>query len=173
MRSAPLVIAIVLSTAPLYAGADGDARLDEYQVKAAFLYNFAKFVEWPRHAGRDALVLGIVGGDRVTSVVEAVVKGRSAHGRRFEVRSIRAGEDPRGCDMLFITIDEDRQAADLVRRTRDAGVLTVGEGDRFLEDGGIIRFVADGKRVRFHINAARAQQAGLTISSHLLSLALP
>jgi hypothetical protein len=174
MRSAALVVAVVLGVASVGADVMGDARVDEYQVKAAFLYNFAKFVEWPqRDAPRTSFVLGIAANDRIVEVVDTVVRGKTVHGRPLQLRTLRPGEDPSDCDMLFVTDAEDRQAGDLVRRARDGGVLTVGEGDLFLRDGGMIRFVAEGNRVRFQINAAGARAAGFTISSQLLSLALP
>lgn len=174
MRPAALLVAMFVGVAHLCADVVGEARIDEYEVKAAFLYNFAKFVEWPpRDAQRTSFVLGIAGNERIVGVVEAVVRGKSVHGRPLELRTMRPGEDPRDCDMLFVTADADRQAADLVRRARDGAVLTIGEGDLFLRDGGMIRFVAEGTRVRFQINTAGAREAGFTISSQLLSLALP
>ena len=174
MRLAPLLVAILLGVAPLGADVMEDARVDEYQVKAAFLYNFAKFIEWPRRdARRTSFVLGIAANDRIVEVVEGVVRGKTVHGRPLELRTLRPGEDPRACDMLFVTVDEDRHDADIVRQARDGAVLTIGEGNLFLRDGGMIRFVAEGNRVRFQINAASAREAGFTISSQLLSLALP
>jgi YfiR/HmsC-like len=174
MRSAALLVTMLLGVAPLCADVMEDARVDEYQVKAAFLYNFAKFVEWPHQDARRAIfVLGIAGNDRIVQVVDSVVRGKTVHGRPLQLRTLRPDEDPRECDMLFVAMDEDRQAADLVRRARDGAVLTIGEGDLFLRDGGMIRFVADGNRIRFQINTASAREAGFTISSQLLSLALP
>jgi YfiR/HmsC-like len=174
MRSAALLVAVLLSVAPVGADVMEDVRIDEYQVKAAFLYKFAKFVDWPARPARGtSFVLGIAGNERVVAVIDEVVRGKTVHGRPLELRMLRPGEDPRECDMLFVTIAEDRHVADLVRRASQGGVLTIGEGDLFLRDGGMIRFVADGNRVRFQINAAGARDAGFTISSQLLSLALP
>jgi hypothetical protein len=168
-----IVVALSLAVGIVHA-TSGEARLDEYHVKAAFLFNFAKFVEWPPTVPRNRpFVVGVVGEDRIVAVVEGVVRGRTVHGRRMEVRTLRPGEDPRDCDIVFVTADEDQRSADLMRRARRETVLTVGESERFLRDGGIIRFVEGGNRVRFQINARGAQQAGLKISSQLLSLALP
>jgi hypothetical protein len=171
---AVIVVAISWMVIPVQAITSEQARLDEYQVKAAFLFNFAKFVEWPHPAPLSkTFVIGVLGEDRIVALVEAVVRGKKVQGRRIHVRALHPAEDPTDCDILFVTVDEDRRSADLVRRARGASVLTIGESELFLRDGGIIRFVEDGHRIRFQINAAGAEQVGIKISSQLLSLAIP
>lgn len=173
MRWPAVFVVVFLAVALLRADGTGDLRLDEYRVKAAFLYKFAKFVEWPSSADVDApFVIGVAGDSRVVEIIEGVVRGKTVRGRSIHVRHVRSNEDPNACNMLFVTVYADRQSADLVREARARAVLTIGEGALFLRDGGLIRFIANGNRVRFQINAAGAEQAGFRISSQLLSLSV-
>jgi YfiR/HmsC-like len=143
-------------------------RFDEYQVKAAFIYNFAKFIAWPDAPG--PLVIGVVGEDPFGEVLDNAVRGKTAAGRPIKVRRLGDNDEPNTCNIVFISTSEKRRVAELLRRAGD-GVLTVGELPQFSEDGGIVRFFLDNNRVRFQINARAADRAGLKIHSQLLSLA--
>jgi hypothetical protein len=155
---------------PLHVSAStaGDERADEYQVKAAFLFNFARFVSWPETSG--PIVIGIAGDDPFGEVVEATIRGKSIAGRPIEVRMLGESDAVRAVNILFISAAEKRRAADLVRRA-GSKVLTVGEIPQFIRDGGMIRFFVEQHRVRFQINAQAAEQSGFKIHSQLLSLA--
>jgi len=149
------------------------ARL-EYEVKAAFLYNFAKFVEWPEGAfpgTKDPLMLCVVGDEDFAKSVAETVKGRTVHGRSLLVHYV---DDPSvldGCHLLFVGQVENDDLARILHSIDGSSVLTVSEASGFVDDGGIIRlFVAEGK-VRFEINAGAAEQARLKVSSQLLKLA--
>lgn len=161
----------MLAFRPAVSVADPAPTADEYQVKAAFLYNFTRFVQWPwPPAG--PFVIAVVGDDRIAEALERVVRGKTAHGRAVVVRRLAPSDDPRGAHILFVTADSEARTADLRARALAAGVLTVGESPYFLREGGMIRFLVDDNRVRFQIDAAAAQAAGLRISSQLLSLAV-
>jgi hypothetical protein len=150
-----------------------DAHL-EYEVKAAFLYNFAKFVGWPERAfdrPDDPLVFCIHGTDRFGESIDAIVDGRKAHGREIVVRHDAGAEDLDGCHLLFLTGNDSRSVAQIVHELGDTSVLTVGEAPSFADDGGIIGLVVDGGKVKFEINATSAERAGLRVSSQLLKLA--
>jgi YfiR/HmsC-like len=153
------------------AGQAVDSPL-EYQVKAAFLLNFAKFVEWPAAAsgGVDSpLVICVWGKDPFGHVLDEIVQGETINGRRMTIQ--RPGE-PSGlqaCQVVFIGQSEKEIPKILGGIGR--GVLTVGEGDEFLMEGGMIALVIDKRRVRFDINQAAAARAGLTLSSRLLTVA--
>ncbi|OFW12924.1 MAG: hypothetical protein A3F70_18960 [Acidobacteria bacterium RIFCSPLOWO2_12_FULL_67_14] len=163
-----LVPPLALQAAPLEAG-----RLDESQLKAPFLYNFVKFVQWPASAERTTgeVVICVVGRDPLYEVLEAVVKDKSVNGRALIGRQLRDEDDSRACHIVFISAFEMRRTAEIVERVRGAGVLTVGDTVHFLREGGIIQFLIESDRLRFQINAAAANQAGFKISSQLLSLA--
>ena len=147
----------------------GQPRVDEYHVKAAFLFNLAKFVVWNDAPGQP-LVIGIAGDDPFGDTLDATVRGRSVGGRPFLVRRFGRGEDVRGCHILFVSSSEKRRFGDLVRQA-GPGVLTVGETPQFFRDGGIVRFYVEENRVKFQINAEAAELAGLKIHSQLMSLA--
>jgi len=149
----------------------------EYEVKAAFLYNFAKFVEWPStaFATPDApLVFCIVGPNPFDGRLERVVSDRTANGRRIEVRDAVSVNETGGCHLVFVPESEENAVARLVHVAASVPgvpVLTVGETEGFAEAGGMIQLVVDEGRVRFDINAAAAEQEGLKLSSQLLKLA--
>ena len=166
--SAALACALVVCSTRPIDGAES-AVLDEGQVKAAFLFNFAKFVQWPTDS-RGPLVIGIIGDDAFGDVVEKVVRGRTVSGRDLAARRLAVGDKTDGCSMVFIPSAQQRDAADVLQRTRGP-VLTVGETPQFVRDGGMVRFLVEDNHVRFQINQRNAEAAGLKISSQLLTLA--
>ena len=164
-----VVAAMVATTSPLRA----QRGLDEDEVKAAFLFNFVKFVQWPPSNDRpaDVIVIGVVGREPFGDVMDSVVRGKTVNGRELVVRRLSADQDPRTVHMLFIEASEARRSADVLKRAQSGGVLTVGETRQFLEEGGLVRFYVEANRLRFQIDAEGAQREGLKISSQLLSLA--
>jgi len=163
----------------------------EYQVKAAFLYNFIKFVDWPKEKMGDAnepITLGIIGRDPFGKVFESVknkkVKGRGFMIKRFksiEALKISGGEykaelsrqieSLRKCHLLFVCSSEKGVLKEIISIVRDHPVVTVGDMKGFLESGGIINFVMENQKVRFEISAAAAKRAKVQIRSQLLRLA--
>jgi hypothetical protein len=146
----------------------------EYPVKAAFLYNFAKFVEWPPETsgGPSApLVLGVLGDDPFGGTIDQLVAGKTANGRPLVVRRLKWGEDLRQCHILFISSSEHKRLPQILEALRGASVLTVGDMDQFGQQGGMIQFVLEQSKVRFEINIAAGEQARLKFSSKLLALA--
>jgi hypothetical protein len=144
----------------------------EYQVKAAFLLNFAKFVEWPSSAFADSdspVAICILGKDPFGRTIDDLVQGEEANGRKLIVRRMIQLPAPQSCQVVFI----EASAKDLAKTLSGLGrgVLTVGEGGSFLRDGGIIAFVIENRRVRFDINQTAAEGAALKLSSKLLSVA--
>jgi hypothetical protein len=150
-----------------------EQSIPEHQVKAAFVYNFTKFVTWPAGSfpSPDAPIrLGIIGDDPLASALR-VVEGREAQGRKVEVLRLSPGEKAAQCHVLYVAASAQDRAEDVLGRLRGSPVLTVGDSPRFTDRGGIINFVVSGERVRIQICAARAQLRGLKISSKLLSIA--
>ena len=148
--------------------------LSEYQIKAAFLYNFAKFVEWPGDAFSDSqapIVLGIVGEDPFGKALDGVILGKTVNGRSLVVRRLRRGEDLRSCHILFISLSEKRHLARILESLKGSSVLTVGEADGFVQSGGVIQLLLEEGRVRFEINPDAAARARLKISAKLMALA--
>ena len=148
---------------------------DEYQVKADCLYNFAKFVEWPAQAfpdNRAPVIIGVVGEDPFGSKIEQAINGKFANGRRMGVKRFPNLKSLTFCHILFIGSSEKNNLQQVIAAA-GAGALTVGETERFTQDGGIINFAIVGSKVHFEINQAAAERAGLRISAKLLSLSRP
>jgi YfiR/HmsC-like len=144
----------------------------EYQVKAAFLLNFTKFIEWPAAAfdsPDSPIVICILGEDPFGRQLDQVVEGEVVNGRKVTALRVKSLPPQKTCHVLFVAkADEDlRKSLPEV----GPGVLTVGEGESFLRSGGTIAFVIENRRVRFGINETKAANAGLVVSSKLLNLA--
>ena len=146
--------------------------VSEYQVKAAYVYNFAKFVDWPAESftSPTAPIRLCVLNDRAFQLqLEQIVRGKNITGRPVIAISVSNVEESRDCQVLYINSSQQpRHTLDLLQGT---SVLTVGETKGFLEEGGIINFVFQGDQVHFQVNHRAATQAGLHMSSRLLSVA--
>jgi YfiR/HmsC-like len=166
-----LVSLLLLLQSALWAQTAESPSL-EYQVKAAFLLNYTKFTEWPSaaFAGPGApisiCVLADPGLDRA---LEQMIEGEIVAGRRVISQRIKQGPAPKSCQVLFLSSSSREDAAILA--SVGLGVLTVGEGESFLREGGMVAFVIENRRVRFDINQTAAEKAGLKLSSRLLSVA--
>jgi uncharacterized protein DUF4154 len=148
--------------------------LDEYQVKAAFLYNFAKFVEWPAqafHAPMEPMVICVAGQDPFAGVLQDTVKGKEVGGRPLLVRNISEGREPAGCQILFVAASERKHFSAVLDRAKKCSLLTVGQAEGFTAAGGVINFKLEDGRLHFEINVEAAKQQDLRISSKLLNLA--
>jgi hypothetical protein len=144
----------------------------EYHVKAAFLYNFAKFVEWPAQSfpGANApLVIGVVGENPFGDALDQLAQGRQINGRPILVKPIHSAAAARGAHILFFSASEEGRFAGM--RDGLGAVLTVGESDAFSRKGGMINFVFEGEKIRFEINVGQAEAAGVKISAQLQKLA--
>jgi hypothetical protein len=144
---------------------------DEYQVKALFLYNFAKFVEWPAAMRSGPICIGILGSDPFGDVLDRAVAGKIVNGRGFMVKRFSSEMEARQCHIVFVSVADKRRVGSIVEGLKGRGVLTVGDSHGFAESGGVINFVIMDDRVRFEVNIRAAEEAGLKLSSKLLSLA--
>lgn len=145
----------------------------EYELKAAFLYNFAKFVIWPQEAEQssDSLTLCIVGPDPFGPSLEQVLSGKTVRGRRLEIRRFASAEEVEGCELIFVAESVARDPRDVLAAVRGRGVLTVADSGDFARRGGAINLVEQGNRIGFEINPSAAHREGLVVSSKLLRLA--
>ena len=145
----------------------------EYDVKAAFLYNFTKFVEWPSSAltERSDFQLCVLGEDPFGKSLK-MVEDEKVAGRRITLLRTPKLAEPEGCHILFISRSERNRIPEILLDLGTAPVLTVSDTSGFLDQGGIINFVLEGSKVRFEINQAAAERAGIKISSKLLRLAV-
>jgi hypothetical protein len=153
----------------------GDLPLPaEYQVKAAFLINFAKYADWPADAFASAtspIVIAVLGESRVTGEIQKVIAGRTVNGRKIVLKRLASGEDAAGCHILFISATEEQHSPNLLARLRESDILTVGESDDFLERGGIINLARRDQKIAVEVNLTAAGNARIKLSSKLLSVA--
>jgi len=139
----------------------------EYQVKAAFLFNFLKFVEWPPAPAGAPWVIGVLGHDPFGEMLDETVRGKIVSGRSIEVRRYSKLSDAKDCSILFIGRGEYLRTG---IPAMQPGLLTVGEAPGFLKSGGAISFYLEDNRVRFEIRPEAARAAGLRMSAQLLKL---
>lgn len=148
--------------------------ISEDQVKAAYLYNFAKFVEWPEESFVDAsapIHLCVLNDPSIGSELSQIVKDKHVTGRSVVVVPIQNGEQGRGCQILFINSAQSSQVEHIIKVLQGASVLTVGENTGFVEQGGIVNFVIQNDQVHFQVNHRAATQSRLRMSARLLSVA--
>jgi YfiR/HmsC-like len=143
----------------------------EYELKAAFLSRFASFVEWPDAASNGPPCIGVLGEDPFGPALDEAVKGKSYHGRGFEIRRFKPGQESNQCQILFIGALEPKKLCAVLGRLKGVAVLTVGDVPGFGESGGMVNLGLAGDKVQLEINVEAAATAGLHLSSRLLSLA--
>jgi hypothetical protein len=158
-----------------FRGLAQDAPPTEYQIKAAYLFNFAKFVQWPEPSSANPsspMIFGVLGDNVFQDDLEKTIHGKAINQHPLEFREFHSVAEATNCQILFISPSEVKRLPEILQNLRGTGVLTVSEMDHFVEAGGMINFVIEEKKVRFQINNEAAKKAGLQISSKLLSLAV-
>lgn len=168
------IISTVLCLCPTIVPAQ-TSRPNEYQVKAAYLYDFSRFVEWPSQPGndrKDAFAICVLGKDPFGPILDAALAGEARAGQNLVARRISKLQDAIACQILFISVSEQDRLKEILTAMNKASVLTVSDIPRFSEHGGMIEFVLKGDKIRFDVNLANATDAGLTVSSDLLKVAL-
>lgn len=150
------------------------AASSEYEIKAAFLYNFVNFIEWPSKSQADAnrtIIIGIFDDDPFSSTLEQTIANKTINGRKIQIKKFKSYKNIKPCHILYVNPSEDNHLEKILDTVRDWHVLTVSEMDGFTRNGGIINFYMENKKVRFEINTDNAKKMGLRISSKLLKLA--
>jgi hypothetical protein len=152
-----------------------EAKPSEYAVKATYLFNFARFVEWPAGATPSAetsFAICVLGQDPFGQALDATLAGQAVDGKPVVPKRISRAEDSVDCRILFISPSEAARLKEILTTVNRSGVLTVSDMPQFAKRGGMIQFVLDGNRVRFEVNLTNARDAGLTLSSELLKVAV-
>ena len=145
----------------------------EYKVKAAFLYQFIKFVEWPAEALQESgetIIIGVLGESPIVTAIKSY-EGAQAQGRRVVVKHFRDLEEVEFSHVLFISSSHRSRLDAILKALKSSSTLTVGEVEAFARLGGIINFVVVERRIGFEINKVAAEEARLKLSAQLLSLA--
>lgn len=165
----------VLIAALVCAPSLSPAPVSEQEVKAAFMFNFAKFVEWPPQTFSDSsspFVVCSFGSNGVAEALKQGIEGKTVQNRTITVDVVTSASGAKACQVLYFDMTQTDHVAPLLHALEAAHVLTVGEMETFVDAGGIIGFVVRSNQLRFYINNAEAKKAGLKISSKLLTLAI-
>jgi hypothetical protein len=145
----------------------------EYQLKAAIVFNFTKFIFWPAEAfpaTNAPFRIGVFESGSITPELELAVRDKMVRNRHFVVEECRAIEDAKRFHVLFVGAAEKRRMLEVIGAVANASVLTIGENDGFIDSGGMINFFRQGNKFRFQINNDAAKRVGLRIDSKLLEL---
>lgn len=164
-----LALGAALAARPVHAQS---ASIDE--VKAAFLFNFTKFVEWPADAfpsDTSPFMIGILGDDTVGDSLREIIRGKTVNGHELRLKRVSANDDLAQLHVLFISKSDNIHVPELVTRVNGKAVLTVADAVGFCKSGGSIQFDVENSQVRFEVNLDSAQRSRLNVSSKLLTLA--
>ncbi len=170
-----LRVLLVIAACTVAMGAStGHAQSDrEYQIKAAFLYNFTKYIEWPANKFADEdtpLSLCVIGDDPFGPILEQTVAEKTFKGRKILINRLHVLDELKYCHLLFVSSSERERVAQITSLATWASVLTTGDMERFAKLGGVINLTKRRNKISFEINRSAADRAGLTISSRLLKL---
>lgn len=169
-RVGALVAIVSIAAAAQIASAQA---FNEYQIKAAFLFNFAQFVDWSRASMNGGeFVIGVLGDDPFKNSLDDTVRGESIDARPFVIKRYRSVRDAIDCQILFVSGSEARQLPNILDALRNRSMLTVSDADDFARRGGMVQFITENKRIKFMINVDAVRAANLTISSKLLRPAI-
>jgi hypothetical protein len=152
-----------------------DVAATEYQIKAAFIYNFAKFVEWPPETfatPTSPIIIGVLGDNVFGDDLEQTINHKVLNNRPLQFKKCDSVSAATNCHILFISASEKRRFPKIMEGLRGTSVLTVSETPEFIGAGGMINFMLEANKIRFQINDEAAKKSGLKISSKLLSLAV-
>jgi YfiR/HmsC-like len=165
---------VLLFCLPAAISVRAQSATAEYQLKAAFIFHFAQLVDWPPEVlgpSSRALTLCIADENALPGLLENTVQGKQIASHGLNVRHLLEKDNPRSCDLLFIVGQDKKRVAALLKAVNNAPILTVGESEDFIQQGGMIGFCLQENKVRFDINLQAANRANLKISSRLLLLA--
>jgi hypothetical protein len=167
-----VAVAWVLAAVPCVRAQS--SKPTDYDVKAAYLYNFGHFVEWPANVASpqtESFTVCVLGQDPFGPVLDATLAGETIAGKRVAAKRISTLDESGSCQILFLSSAEEARLNTIIKALNRKAVLTVSDMPEFAKRGGMIQFVLEGKRVRFEVNLAAVQHAGLSVSSELLKVA--
>jgi hypothetical protein len=169
-----LWICCLVQTAGTFPAAADDHSAREYEVKAAFIFKFAQFMEWPAGAftsDTDAIIVATVGDDPFQGSLDRVMAGKTIGSRPMAVVHFSSVDQIQRCHVLFISAANADELPAILSKVAKSPVVTIGEQDDFCASGGVIQFLIEDAKIHFEVNTAAADQSGVKISSRLLKLA--
>jgi uncharacterized protein DUF4154 len=167
-----LMLLLMLPSAGRSFAAD-PLTLSEYQIKAGFLFNFTRFVEWPESAfatPASPILICVAGETPLTDLLTDVIVGKIVDGRAVAIRRVNPSDDLHRCNLLFISASGERRAAEILASVKKANTLTVGETPGFAQGGGMINFAVQDNKVKLEMNLDAATRAGLKVNSKLIGV---
>jgi hypothetical protein len=168
-----VLVILALIAGPFINGSYGEEDAAESEVKAAFVYNFIKFVDWPAKAfdgPGSPIVLGILGKDDLLEELETI-KDRTAQGRKLTIKRSNNASELERCHIIYVSKSERDRVAGVLKSASNWSTLTIADIRGFAQAGGMINFTTQGNKISFEINPEVAERAGLKVSSKLLKLA--
>ena len=165
---------LLLAAALLLPGLASASQPNEYALKSVFLYNFCRFIDWPKvafNSPNDPLVIGVLGNDPFGPLLEEAIQGESFRGRGIRIEHYRSPREIGHCQLLFVSASEAGRMNEILNVVAGKSIVTVGETDEFVERGGMIALTAERNRVRLVINPDTLRAAQLDVSSKLLRVA--
>jgi YfiR/HmsC-like len=174
LRPLFIAIAIVCSLLSVLEVSAQGAKPTDYQVKAAYLYNFGRFVEWPANAAAtegSSFTICVLGDDPFGQALDATLAGETIANQKVTARRISSLQTGADCRILFISSSEANRLNKIIEALDKNAVLTVSDIPQFSQHQGMIQFVLEENRIRFEVNLTATQRAGLTLSSELLKVA--
>jgi YfiR/HmsC-like len=172
-RVSPLLVLLLLLASAVRSFGGDPQTLSEYQIKAGFFFNFTRFVEWPETAfvtATSPIIACVVGETPLTDLVIDVAVGKVVDGRAVSIRRVKASDDLRRCNLLFISAAEERRTAEILAGSKKASTLTVGETPGFAQTGGMINFSIQENKVKLELNLDATTRAGLKVNSKLIAV---
>jgi hypothetical protein len=167
-------MSVLLFAGKAMAQPSADLTPGEIEIKAAFVYKFTGYVEWPRSSlgePDNAITIGVAGAAEIVDELRRIVAGRTVQGRGISIRPVSSENDVRGVHVLFIGADANARMGRLLETARQRPILVITDAPDGLERGAMINFVMVKRRVQFEIAVEPAEKAGLSLSSRLLSVA--
>jgi hypothetical protein len=174
LRLAQMAALFLCLACPVARAAEARAESLELQVKAAFLYSFAKFVDWPGDPGgtvASPITFCVLSDGPLFEMLQQSLRGKNINGRALTAREILSPQDARRCQLLYMSGPDKKHTGEIIAGLNEASVLTVGDSEQFTQRGGMIQLTKDASRFRFAVNVDAVGRAGLRISSKLLQLA--
>lgn len=147
-------------------------KASEYNLKAAFIYNFTKYIEWNATTGDNDFIIGIIGASPINAPLVEIVKTETVNGKKITIKHFSTPSDISFCNILFISRNSNTSLSDILAKTVDKGTLVVSEQENYAKEGSAINFVIVNRKLKFQANVNAINEAGLTASSQLLKLAI-
>jgi hypothetical protein len=170
-----IAMALVAGSFPGGSALAQGAGAAEYEIKGAFLFNFARFAEWPNSAFSSTtqpLIIGIIGEDPFDSQILDGLAHKTVDGRPLVIRHFKDARDIDVCHLLFVGSVKAKELTAILDSVKGKSILTVGESSGFLTSGGMIRFCFEDQKIRFEVSLSRIKSASVKLSAKLLSVAI-